>query len=65
MSRLAVIFRNMDTNDIEGQGFIMPDEETFTDYVLNELKAEKIAENKYKHPNPSRNSYVCLEEELS
>lgn len=63
MNRLAVIFRNMDTNDIEGQGYIMPDEETFIDYALNELKAEKITENKYKHP--SRNSYVCLEDTLN
>jgi hypothetical protein len=57
---MAVIFRNMDTNEYEGQGYYMPDEETFINYATHELKAEKIGENKYKHPR--RNSYVCLEE---
>ncbi|AEW47355.1 hypothetical protein BCB4_0125 [Bacillus phage B4] len=62
MSKLVVAFYNMDTDEHEGQGYYMPNKEVFEDYVVNELKAVKIADNKYKHPNPSRNSYVRLEQ---
>jgi hypothetical protein len=60
MKELAVTFRNIDTDEYEGQGYHMPNEEVFNDYAVNELKAVKIDENKFRHPN--RNSYVCLEE---
>lgn len=61
MSKLVVTFYNMDTDQYEGEGYYMPNKEVFEDYALNELKATKIADNKYKHPNPSRNSYITLE----
>ncbi|QEM43280.1 hypothetical protein CHOTACABRAS_226 [Bacillus phage Chotacabras] len=60
MDKLVVTFYNMDTDENEGQGYYMPNEEMFEDYAVNILKATKIADNKYKHPN--RNSYVRLEQ---
>lgn len=63
MAQLAVVFRDMKTNENNGMGYFMPSVEFFENIYIPKYhpNAVKLDDNKYRHDN-QENLYMTCEE---